>query len=450
MAELRITSSTPEIRCGVDINVNVPDVVTYHIYSDGTIEKHIPKKITKGYEQKYKYVYHSSAEEEHEICIIEYFKIKEKYNGLRIYDIPQRTDILEDSVVNEGQTKRRILYKNGDVAEFGSNNGKTFGRLYKAKENDIEIVRMPDGINYNKTNVSISYSFSKTQRRYASPGAFAGFIGALAVTGLKVQTTGSCFRYGSCFPSSEHVNGKSIDTVYLNNADEQKFITAMNKFGFNKQVTGKDKHTFEHAIKEKRGTLHNSHLHSGFNETFVKIMTLSLLAIFLVSCSKKILALSTQKQAYTITTSPVFGDSIIAWKGFCNNVNTECSSDSGNCVLYNLRINYYQLFSKKLPHNSYKIDATHKLRFNVYKKKSSTEEHIKAYAKMYTRQIVTDSILCYEYYNNANTLYCYEQLYFIDIHLKKIYTVKITYDEDSAYADSVCTYTIVPASNKFR
>lgn len=33
MAELRITSSTPEIRCGVDINVNVPDVVTYHIYS---------------------------------------------------------------------------------------------------------------------------------------------------------------------------------------------------------------------------------------------------------------------------------------------------------------------------------------------------------------------------------------------------------------------------------
>ena len=56
MAELRITSSTPEIRCGVDINVNVPDVVTYHIYSDGTIEKHIPKEITKGYEDKYKYV----------------------------------------------------------------------------------------------------------------------------------------------------------------------------------------------------------------------------------------------------------------------------------------------------------------------------------------------------------------------------------------------------------
>ena len=62
MAELRITSSTPEIRCGVDINVNVSDVVTYHIYSDGTIEKHIPKEITKGYEDKYKYVYHKKQE----------------------------------------------------------------------------------------------------------------------------------------------------------------------------------------------------------------------------------------------------------------------------------------------------------------------------------------------------------------------------------------------------
>lgn len=33
-------------------------IMTYHIYHDGKIEKHIPEKILPSYEQKYKYVYH--------------------------------------------------------------------------------------------------------------------------------------------------------------------------------------------------------------------------------------------------------------------------------------------------------------------------------------------------------------------------------------------------------
>ena len=37
----------------------------------------------------------------------------------------------------------------------------------------------------------------------------------------------------------------------------------MKKFGFNKQVTGRNKKVFTDAIQEKKGTLHNSHLHSG-------------------------------------------------------------------------------------------------------------------------------------------------------------------------------------------
>jgi hypothetical protein len=38
--------------------VSAKDIITYHIYSGGKIEKHIPKEIKAEYEKKYKYVYH--------------------------------------------------------------------------------------------------------------------------------------------------------------------------------------------------------------------------------------------------------------------------------------------------------------------------------------------------------------------------------------------------------
>lgn len=42
------------------------------------------------------------------------------------------------------------------------------------------------------------------------------------------------------------------NTVYLNDKDEQLFITAMKKFGFNKQITGRNKKVFTDAIQEKK------------------------------------------------------------------------------------------------------------------------------------------------------------------------------------------------------
>lgn len=66
------------------------------------------------------------------------------------------------------------------------------------------------------------------------------------------------------------MNGKSIDTLYLNDDDEQNFINAMHKFNFNKQITGKNKKKFDNATQEKKGTLHDSYLHSGFDDSSVK------------------------------------------------------------------------------------------------------------------------------------------------------------------------------------
>ncbi|UFH30396.1 hypothetical protein LNP04_10425 [Chryseobacterium sp. C-71] len=71
-----------------DIQINAKDIVTYHIYENGTIEKHIPKTIKEEYKQRYKYVYHDKDKNEHEICIVDWFTVDRRNNGQRISTIP--------------------------------------------------------------------------------------------------------------------------------------------------------------------------------------------------------------------------------------------------------------------------------------------------------------------------------------------------------------------------
>ena len=253
-------------------------IVTYHIYQNGKIEKHIPEKISPGFEQKYQYVYHDKDNNEHEVCIVDWHTTKKKKDGVTVNE-PNRNDanILEyKENVNEGDTQKRVKYKNGDIAEYGRHPKKgLIWRKYVALDEEIEIVRMPDEINYVKGNIIIKYQFSNTKRRYTGPAPFAGFIGALAEVGFELTTTGSCFYEASCFPSSEHVNGKSIDTLYkFNVVQDQKIINAMEKFHFTEILVGNpntDKKTFKPYIPhyEKLITLggqdgqdtHNHHMH---------------------------------------------------------------------------------------------------------------------------------------------------------------------------------------------
>ncbi|MCU7618771.1 hypothetical protein NZ698_16370 [Chryseobacterium sp. PBS4-4] len=251
--------------------VNTKDIVTYHIYSGGDIEKHIPKVIKSGFEKKYKYVYHDTSDKEYIVCTVEWNKTDGKKTGVNQGNVkPTHSKIIYDKIVNEGQTERRVIYENGDVAEHGSNKGKTFWNLYKSEGKKIELVRMPDSLDIAIPNSRIKYNFSDTQRRYTCPGALAGFIGALAECGFTdILTTGSCFKYATCFPSVKHVNGQSIDTKYINRAREEKFVKAMSKFHFNKQITGNDTtHTYPGTAHQGD---HNDHLHSGFDESQVKI-----------------------------------------------------------------------------------------------------------------------------------------------------------------------------------
>ena len=255
-------------------SVNAKDIVTFHIYADGKIEKHIPKVIKEEYKQKYKYVYHDSQNGVHEICIANWVITSKKLpSKSKLYSKPTHSKIISDKNVTEGQTSRRVIYDNGDIAEYGSNDGDTFWRLYSSTSEKIELVEMPESVKY------VKYSFSGTQRRYTGPNYFAGFLGALARSGLSVVTTGSCFREGSCFPSQFHVNGESVDTTYFwDLKKDQLFVDSMRFFHYGEIKVGafKGKHgayfsSLKNVSDGKR--LHNSHFHSGeFDSSKIKII----------------------------------------------------------------------------------------------------------------------------------------------------------------------------------
>lgn len=240
-------------------NVNAKEIVTFRIYADGKIEKHIPKIIKEEYKEKYKYVYHDKEGKEHDICIANWHTTSKKLpSRSKIYKKPTHSKVISDENVNEGQTKRRVIYENGDIAEYGSNRGDSFWRLYSATKETIELVEMPETVKY------INYSFSGTKRKYTGPNCFAGFIGALANTGLSISTTGSCFREGSCFPSQFHVNGESVDTIYFWKLEtDQKFIDAMKFFHFGERRVGNDAYFKKLKDVLDGGDLHDTHLHSG-------------------------------------------------------------------------------------------------------------------------------------------------------------------------------------------
>lgn len=144
----------------------------------------------------------------------------------------------------------------------------------------------------------------------------------------------------------------------------------------------------------------------------------------------------------------VLGDSLVSLLDFSDRVNCSCTSGREDCVLDCLRVDYFLLFSSAcMP--VMLLDAAHKLLFKKYKEKRKTTEHIKVYALLSVNNKVTDSVLCYEYYSNAENLSAYEQIYHIDTNQHKIWTVMLTYDMESTEADTAKVYIIDLARNCF-
>ena len=279
---------------------NVLSIVTYHIYHDGKIEKHFPKKITSGYEQKYKYVYHDKNDNEHEICICEWHTIKKKLfvnNPTGRYTYPNHGTVQENkTVVNDGYIKSRAKYTNGDIhewiktesgvsiyqrltmtngniAEYGYHDTeKWVWRLYQRQEEEAQLIRIPDSVNYVNDDVIIKYELKETFRKYTNPDVMAGFIGALAEIKENIIVTGSAYEQGSCFPSALHINGQAIDTKYIKHVNnlsnwdkDREFVNALAKFHFRGFRVGTNILKYFQNLSVQcidGGTLHDHHLHT--------------------------------------------------------------------------------------------------------------------------------------------------------------------------------------------
>lgn len=251
--------------------LNAKDIITYHIYADGIIERHIPKKIKSGYEKKYKYVYHDKDKKEHEICIIDWMEI-DKVERAK----PNPTSVPKGYISHESfnipGVNQKDVYKYNDgsiVASGKPGEGKgNILRKYIKSGGKTIIVKIPDPLNYNSGSTKINLIFKDTIRKYMGRDHFACLVGALAESGFsQVTSGGAAMQDGTCFPSVSHTNGSSIDVAYFTHTNTQKFINSMIKFGFNYFLAG----TGMSFSKPKgfNGTLegghsdHNGHLHGG-------------------------------------------------------------------------------------------------------------------------------------------------------------------------------------------
>ncbi|MFL0086028.1 hypothetical protein V2754_09320, partial [Tenacibaculum maritimum] len=237
-----------------------------NIYHTGEISKLDFKGL-----KEVSYVYHDKNGGKHNICTCELLKIDERLKGVSSDKKTKHTvesGYNTSSVItySHDSSRKKYSYPNGTIRTYGkfyNPDKKTTHRLvtYKKGSGTKNLVKMPDSINKKITDKSVIYSFTKTTRRYCGPEHFACFVGALAETGLTLKSGGACEEDGTCYPSVSHINGQSIDTSYLNDKDEQKFINAMHKFGFTSQLRGSSKKKYTNTTDG--GKLHNNHLHSG-------------------------------------------------------------------------------------------------------------------------------------------------------------------------------------------
>ncbi|GAB0156699.1 hypothetical protein CHRYSEOSP005_19660 [Chryseobacterium sp. Alg-005] len=141
------------------------DIITYHIYSDGRIEKHIPKVIKEENKKKYKYVYHDKDNGVHELGTYDIIPTQ-MYNG-----------------------KKGVL---------------------------VNLINF-DKVNKTYRNGAYQYTFNvDSPRKYVNEKTLASLFGAmLEVNYNDISCNGFSHADGSSSPSVSHINGNNGDFKYL-------------------------------------------------------------------------------------------------------------------------------------------------------------------------------------------------------------------------------------------
>jgi hypothetical protein len=247
---------------GKDNNVplDIADIITYKVFSDGNIEKHIPKKIREDVKDKYKYIYVDKNKKEHIICIVDFFETDKRENGIKIDEIPSGYKSTY-KYPKGGNAQTAYVYENGDICVEGTKYGY---RKYPKGQGKVQLVRMKDSLSYENGDVKVFYTFAGSQRRYCSPEAYAGFIGALVMIDRKdVRSTGMCFADATSYPSVSHPNGDSADTMYFATlAEEQLKVNAFKFYHFEHIHRGGGS-WFPQLTGTTYSSGHEDHLHSG-------------------------------------------------------------------------------------------------------------------------------------------------------------------------------------------
>ena len=258
--------------CSGSLNsvINAKDIVTYRIYSDGRIEKHIPKVIKEEYKTKYKYVYHDIKNIQHEICEVDWIEVDKRNDGETIASIP-KGHIKTYDYPSGGNAQKAYVYSNDDICVEGTEYGY---KKYPKGKGKVQLVKMKDNLKYKSGKIKIFYSFKDSQRRYCNPDTYAAFIGALADIGREdVKCTGMCFSDATSYPSVTHPNADSADTSYFSTLDEEQIkVNAFKKFHFEHIYRGKTG-WYSDLKQTAYSKGHEDHLHSGdFNSNKIIII----------------------------------------------------------------------------------------------------------------------------------------------------------------------------------
>ena len=237
---------------------------TIHIYHDGKMSL-----LELDGLDKIKYVYYDKNGDSFLINTCDLLKIRKKAVGNPVSVFRTETAIktidYESKNISGVDAKTSRVYSNGDVITDGKKYGKEHYKIeYKCYNEEVVLVHMKL-INRGNTP-KMKFHFHETLREYSNPYYYGAFIGALADIGFDVSCGGSCYEDGTAFPSLEHSNGYAIDTGYIyNKASDEKIMNALKKFGFKKRRRGSTTYldTLTGHSSRDKGSLHDTHLHSG-------------------------------------------------------------------------------------------------------------------------------------------------------------------------------------------
>lgn len=225
---------------------------------------------------KVAYIYHDPYDNEFILTTCEKTQVMGRNIGIILDHIPVGYSRSAPAPAG-GHAENNYYYPNEDIVTDGhfiepnSDPPQRRKVRYSTTGNEVDLVRMPDGLNINLgNNILIAFNFTDTQRRYCSPECFAGFMGVLGQFGIAgVRCTGMCFGDATCYPSISHNNGVSVDTGYLtrninrpNNTNQQDLLYAFVDWGFTQVIAAKNRRNWLLGAN-RYNKAHNDHLHAG-------------------------------------------------------------------------------------------------------------------------------------------------------------------------------------------